>query len=505
VLLAAPVWYATSMLSRKLDRADATYAGGVTLLHIIAATLYARVAGISIVADPQRNTWDWFWQLLPLDALRRDLWRSLWYLHAQPPLYNLYGGLVAKIFFPHHLQVIYGVNVVLGGLVCGMVYLMAAHLLRRRWAAIVWAMVLCLNPPLFLYEAYVLYTLPTAFLVMLTVGCLLWYRQTGRSAALYGFMTAVCLLVLTRSLYHPIIIAVALGLIWLAAPRPKRLRTALICAAIGLVPLGWCLKNSVMFGFFGTSSWQGTGLWRTVAAGYTKEELDERAAVGVIDSMVVNEPVFARPSAYQRYGFTKRSSVGVLSRDDYNNVNFPDIGARYSRNAVRLIRKSPRRYARAVREAYGTFCRPSSRYTHMWPNASKMEYHERFYSEVLQGTVLLTSGSRHYGGVLFFLLPAALVLYPVLFCLGRAGARAALADAVRDDVVMVWCFAIILYTTVVGCLFEIGENMRFKFLVEQPMWLFIGVVATRILLWSGPQRTPQESPKASGPRAQRDR
>jgi 4-amino-4-deoxy-L-arabinose transferase-like glycosyltransferase len=472
------------MLCRRLNRIDAGYAGAVALLHVTVATLYSRLAGISIVADPQRNAWDWFWQLLPLDTLRTDLWRSLWYLHAQPPLYNLYGGLLAKTFYPHHLQALYAVNILLGGLISGMIYLVAAHLTRRRWAATAWAVVLCLNPPLLLYEAYILYTLPSAFLVVLTVSCLLWHRQTGSGAALYCFMAALSLLILTRSLFHPVLILVGLVLIWLVAASTRRVRTVLICAAIGLVPLGWCVKNYAMFGFFGTSSWQGMGLWRTVSVAYSREELRQRVEAGVIDRMVFEQPVFARPSAYEPYGFKKRSNVKVLSRDDYNNVNFPDISAQYGKNAIRLIRTSPRRYAWAVSQAYRTFCRPSSRYTHMEPNAVKMEYHERFYSEVLGGTVVLSTGGRQYGSFLFFLLPAALVLYGVQFWQRRAGTRETLSVATRDDVVMVWCFLIIFYTTVVGCLFEIGENMRFKFLVEQPMWLFIGIVITRTVWWA---------------------
>lgn len=373
---------------RRLERADAFCAGAVALFHLVVSAVYVKIVGISIVADPQRNTWDWLWQLLPLDDLRHDLWRSLWFLHAQPPLYNLYGGILADLFYPHHLQVLHALNVLAGALMS--------------------------------------------------------------------------------------------GLVWLLSPGAKRARTVLVCAAIGLVPLGWCAKNCAQFGFFGTSSWRGMGLWRTVASSYEETDLRHLSEAGVIDRTPVDHPVFTKPSVYEPYGFDKRSAVRVLSRNDCNNVNFPDISALYGRNAVRLMAHGPGRYASAVWRAYRIFCRPSSRYLHLEANGIKMGYHERLYSDVLEGGLIVSAATGDYVTFLVFLIPGTLALYCVQILRRRAEGRVALLEALSHDAVMVWCFVLVLYTAVAGSLFEIGENMRFKFLVEQPMWIFIAVVLVRM-------------------------
>jgi hypothetical protein len=38
-----------------------------------------------------------YWQILPYHLLRDELWTSLWYLHSQPPLFNLLLGLAFQV------------------------------------------------------------------------------------------------------------------------------------------------------------------------------------------------------------------------------------------------------------------------------------------------------------------------------------------------------------------------------------------------------------------------
>ena len=52
---------------------------------------------------------------------------------------------------------------------------------------------------------------------------------------------------------------------------------------------------------------------------------------------------------------------------------------------------------------------------------------------------------------------------------------------IRTDVVMLYMAFIIIYTTLISSLFEIGENERFKFLIEPVFWVFLVVLAWRAL------------------------
>ena len=255
------------MINRRLDRMDFVLAAVIALLHALLAALYVAFFELTILVDSKLSDWDWFMQTLPLDALRRDLWGSLWFLHAQPPLLNLAGGILIQGFYPHHLEALHLFHVLLGALICGLFYLLAAHFVTRRWIAVAWALILAFNPALYLYEAYVLYEVLTAFLVLATLAALLWHWQRQTPAALYAFLLALNLLILTRSVYHIVLLAPALLLVWWLAPAPTRRRVMLTGARICLLRLGGYAKNHVLFDTFGASSWWGIGLWKAASRG----------------------------------------------------------------------------------------------------------------------------------------------------------------------------------------------------------------------------------------------
>lgn len=452
-------------------RRDWMRAGSVAALHLAVACVNIFWFGFTMRVAAPWGAWDWFWQTLPLYHLRTDLWNSLWFLHAQPPLFNLLGGLLAPLY-PYHLEALLALNVGLGSVLAGLVYLLAAHFTPRRNVAWVWASLISLNPALFLYEAYILYALLTAFWVVLTAACVLWHRRTQSDWALYAFVLTLNLLVLTRSAYHLVMLAVALGMVWLWAAPATRWRTVLVCAALCSVSVGWYAKNAVVFGFFGASSWSGSSLWKIASSPYEATTLTALAEAGVIDRMVVENQVFLVPSVYAPYGYQQRSAVAVLARDDYNNLNYPAISAAYGRNALALIQHNPVAYLQAVVTAFGYYCLPSSSYSHLYVNLQNVfdPTHPAWRTvQVLE--TLLTA----------VLLPSALGVYlMVLMRYGAAHGWQVVRAARALDSVALWCFFIITYSVVTTSMLEIGENNRFKFDVEPLIGLFIPFVLIRL-------------------------
>jgi 4-amino-4-deoxy-L-arabinose transferase-like glycosyltransferase len=453
------------------QKSDLILAGFISLLHLSVATIYIRFIGVSIRLDAPWGTWDWFWQNLPLDNLKNDLWHSLWFLHAQPPMFNLLGGILAKLFYPHHLEALHLFNVLLGSLLSGLVYLLAVHFTSRRTIAVVWAFLISQNLSLYLYEAFILYSLLTAFLVVLNLSCILWYQHTKSAAALYCFIGTLNLLILTRGVYHIILIPVALGFVWLIAEKGRRAKIVFLCMVICLVSVFWYAKNYSLFGFFGASSWAGQSLWRIASFGYSEKELQVLSEVGLIDQMVTERTAFLRPSAYETFGFEKRSAIKVLSNNDFNNINIPEVSAMYGKNALRLIRYHPWTYIRSVIQAYLGYCLPSSSYDFLALNFNKIGYPEKSFVYSLQ--FLETA-------ILPVLLPAALLFYLAQIFSDCAQHQWDFSQTLQKDSVLFWCFFMILYSTVVTCMLEIGENNRFKFDVEQLIWLFIPVVLSRV-------------------------
>jgi hypothetical protein len=458
----------------NLYRHCSAWALAAALLHLGAAWWSVSWAGLDILADEARNRWDYFWQLLPIDLLRSNPFLSIWNLHSQPPLYNTVGAVLLRCCGSEQPHCLHALNVIMGALLSGMLYVVALELTRSRAWAVALAFVLALHPALVLYEAYPLYDLMSAFLFTTIVFAVARHARTDRSRWLLAAILALNLLMLTRSFFHLALLALAIPCVGLLA-RERRWRVMVLALMLSLPTFGWYVRSSVKFGFFGASSWSGLNLWRIAASGYSQKRLQALARVGVIDAMAADDSDFRWPRDYRPYGYTQTSDVEALRRDDFNNINLVAVAQVHGRNAVRLIAHDPAHYARNVASAYARFCHPSTEFRHMDANRSRIVLWEDV-AGVLQGRPWMQTERSDLGSFLFFLLPSGLLLV-VAFMLGEGRQR---HDGVvgwfRAHSVLGVATGLIVYTTAVGCLLELGENERFKLIVEQVTWVWVAGV-----------------------------
>jgi len=378
----------------------------ISVLHVIVAMSYKWGAGLSItphsLLGEQSEYWDTFPHALPLESLRGNLVSSIWNLHSQPPMQNIYGGVLAKFFYPHHLEWMHYINIVMGACIPAMVGVIVWRITRNKFGGLLAAVIYALNPSLFLYEAYPTGTLPAAFLVTASIFCLAMFCPDRRIGWLYAFVVFANLLILTASAYHLAILLVVVGFAVMLAGA-KRLRVLVICLLISGVSIGWYSKNYVKFGSFGSGS-----------------------------------PI----------------AIGRMCDD-------------------------PKAYFRNVGRAYQEFCVPSSQYLPVSRNAMKISGHEWVSSRVIQGQWLCeyladetdaTDGVDIFRSLLFFILPLTLLGY-LFSAIWRCGIRSgAWGQMISRDPAVAMAMFLIVYSTAVCCMAELGENMRFKFLVESLLW-----------------------------------
>jgi 4-amino-4-deoxy-L-arabinose transferase-like glycosyltransferase len=471
---------------------SARWAAGLSLLHLLLALLYKHGVGIDIEADPTM-TWDWLWQALPAEALRTDLWRSLWNLHSQPPLFNLYGALLIRLSPAHHLQLMHYANVLLGALLVGMIFTIARRASGSTRAGLAAGLLVALHPGMFLAEAYVLYELLTVFFVTSAIFFLSEVRPGGSAVPAILFVGALACLVLTRSLFHLVLLPIALLFVLLVVDERVRKTVLFGGLLICLIPAGWYAKNLAKFGFFGSSSWYGMNFWNAVSFRYAKSDLMRFVEEGVLDPVaadVVTEHKrsFFRPSAYEKHGFDRRAEELVLSLDDYNNINIPDISRVYFRNALQLVRRDAGHYLGNVGWAYRQYASPPFRDPHHTKNIQRlpMHIHEFLYYRLLEGQWAANRigdrfGGRSLGSFFFLLLPLGLVAYAVLVCRSCGKQPRSWMRHLRVDAAMAFTAILVIYTTVVGCTFEVNENARFRFLVSPILLAFLVVLGSRIV------------------------
>ena len=450
------------------------------------ALLYSLTTELSIF---QFARWGQSFHNLPMADLRHNLLETFLHLHSQPPLFSAYGIALNTIFGESYEGVSYALHVALGIAMCCMAYVMLWQLLGSRSAAFCTAMLLALHPALFLYEAFAHYTLLAAFWALAAGFCLLLYQQRGRNRYLALFALCVTLLILTRSVYHSALLLPALLLISLLARR-KRRRLLLGCILISLLAFGWYGKNLLLYGSFSTSTWLGMSLWRIARADYNAEELVALYHADVLNSRpVIWSTTFLRPS---EYGLdpSAASDIVILSGDNANNLAYIDLNLPYRDNALRLLRHDLGRYLRGALRAFSRYACPSATWENLQKNVDAMPASHHALSNHffhMQGAAQQLGRALGFArdGIgacsnLFFLIPLLSLALP-LYALARCRARwACWRDLLRREALLVYLWAAVAYTALATSLLEIGDNARFKFMSEFPLWILIAVLGYRL-------------------------
>jgi len=131
--------------------------------------------------------------LYATEAMKENLWESLWFGHAQPPIYSLLMHLTGMNgMFVHILWMILGMTA--GYAIFKITLNLTRQGVLSGFAALIW--MIC--PSTILFENLIFYTYPTACMLIFAA----WAIQRGH---LITFSVLCCMICLTRSLFHPFI------------------------------------------------------------------------------------------------------------------------------------------------------------------------------------------------------------------------------------------------------------------------------------------------------------
>ena len=424
-----------------------------------------------------------YWQILPVDLLQREPWTSLWYLHAQPPLFNALLALAFQLGdWPEDI-------LRAGFAVIGISTLMLFFLLLRIWrvpgtAALAATAIVGMNPSFIGYEHWAFYTALEPLLVVAgAVAVTLWDRASGRSAASYAsiFGLSVAALVLTRALFHPLWAAVlAVGVLVMRAKSGRgvgraQLAWALLPCVVGLALM---TKNAAVSGHFATSSWLGMNMSNMAFSAVPASEANALDEQGVITPLhrigpfraiaryrplhLVVEPELPRsmPTGIAALDVERKAS-GV---PNFNHLWYAAVSRVMLRDSLRVVRHSPARAASVFWRALQLFCRPTSDYGGIAANVAKIWPLEEWYRRTF-----FPGGS------------IGLVVATLVFALGYS-VRAAWTAAAGGSAYAfgagpaVYVAVTVLWVTVVGNLAEFGENNRFRFALD-PLIAAVAIAA----------------------------
>jgi hypothetical protein len=414
------------------------------------------------------------WQLLDVRLLRDHLATSVWHLSSQPPLFNLYAGVLVKLptGLRRPVEVACALTLGLAMVVCA--YLLQVELRVPRVAALVVTLVVVVASPAYLlYENWLNYAYPTAAFGTVGAWCLARFLRTGRARFGLGFFGAYAAMVLLNSTYQVewLLVAAVPALVVLR----RRWRTVLAVAAVPvLVVAVWYVKDYVQVGTTTTSSWLGMNLARSILYRAPAGQVAALQHQGRLNA-VASIPPFAGPEVYAPRYVTALPdpvpAVGALHKADgatnFNNPLYARVSSLYLHDDLVWIRAHPHEYADDVLNSLGVwFVGTDQNFTDSinWPaTRAYARAYDRFVEwqpteDPAPGFVVFSRGWHRpawLSGQALAVYALALVGAPVL-----AWRRRRSDPALAGTLAVLWWTTAYAFTT--SSLIEIGENERFR-------------------------------------------
>jgi hypothetical protein len=296
----------------------------------------------------------------------------------------------------------------------------------------------------------------------------------GRGLLVFG---GAAYLVLTRTLFQ-VWWFLAVAAILLAACRGNR-RIVLTAAALPLVLIvAVYAKNWVMFGVPSTSSWTGMGLARVAVVGLPISERRRLVAEGKLHRVSLVKPL-APLAQYEAVGVRPHAKTGIPLLDEASgfeyqrnieNETYIEISREYWSDDLWIIEHRPGSYLRSVGHGLADFFASPSTGWEGDPNEDEIHGYDHWFTRLVYGRL----GPGRIG---FFVVAAYVAALGFGLALTVRRLRPG-ADAI--DTTIAFAVVTILYVTLTGNLAEVGENYRFRLILD-PLVLAMVAVGIRKL------------------------
>ena len=450
----------------------------------LASRLVFLVLGVRFDASPLGE----FWQYLDPRLLEEDLLRSVFYLHSQPPLFNLFLGIVLRLSPVAPATAFHALY-----LVAGWLCLLATFLLMRllgvgRTIAGVIGLILVLRPSFILFESWLMYDVPVTLLVCLAGVALALFTRRGLPIYGHAFFVILFFLCATRSLFHLVYFGAVLALV-AGCFRGRERHTVLKSATVPFVLLILLyLKNLAFFGLPGLSSWLGMNLARIATAAASPQELARLERQGEL-SAIATVPPFSPLELYgdldlptPRYPnvlalATRFKSTGSVN---YNHEAYLAISDRYLADALWIVRHRPGVYFHGVAKAWYNYFKPQTEISHVSANRDRLRAYAAVGAWVLYGRLPYTFD---YGGVGKPIYLFSTLGVPLLTCYALWLAFRSRDAAARP--VLAFMILTVIYVALTGNSLEVWENQRFRFYTDPFFAVFFALAVSRAQAISG--------------------
>jgi hypothetical protein len=449
---------------------------------------------------------DYGWQLIPWDILSARPLQSVWFLHIQPPLWNLTLGGLAKVSPLSDAITLQALQAAFGAVGAACAATIARRCRLGLGASVAVALVATANPEVLRNAFEPTYELATSTLLLAVVVVLArftadpsWRRGPVLLAA------AGTAVVLTRSLYHPLWLAVLLVAALVLARRHLDRRQVLAAVAVPVLLIGgWMAKNQALYGRPTLSSWFGMNLQRAVIPPLDRDDLQRMYDEGEVSDIALIGPF----GAYDLYAPVMPActpdhddpSVATATRttDEFSpNFNFEcylPVFDQAGDDAWAVIRHHPGTFLEgrlwSARVIWAVALGPSQ--SRSWVMRTLDDAYSIARLDYRGGISTTGWGTPIYGSLT---APADFAVSQILLyaAVGAVGIwQIVRVRRRRDDVwatVVVATAFIAAFTFGAGVTFELGEQARFRTMTDPLVWT-VGL-AGALRLWTRRRPLPR--------------
>jgi hypothetical protein len=449
-----------------------------------------------------------YYQFADPELLKRRLLESMYYLHVQPPGWNVYIGIALKLFPRSYAIALQVAQLLMGLAVCWLIYYLMRALGVNRWIAFALAEWFTVSPGVVLFENYLLYEYVVGFLLVAAAASLWRYALCNSFSWLGLFFGLLLALVFFRNIFHLIyVVAIVAALIYLyKGPLYKsRRRHILLASALPLLlVVGLYTKNLIVFGSFSGSTWLGMNMDTITAHQLTASEardLVNRGVISRVSLLDLGSPI----ERYSPYITTPpRTGIPILDNcvtsngaTNFNCLAFVQVARAYTRDGLALLRNYPIVYLRSLRIAWFTYFLPAGDFPFFDLNRPRIRAIDRFWNIAFFGQFedagdrkqlrqLADRGARvslvlHTGIYLLIGLPA-LWIWGVVYLV--RGIRRKTLD--RPSAILIGFLLFnIAYLTSVANFLSSFENNRYRFPLDAFYVVLLGLALQQLKLRYG--------------------
>ncbi len=480
--------------TRLLERKSLIPLLGVLIVFVISRVLYDR-AGILFQGDLSLG----YWHLIDPNLMLTDLWRSVYYLHSQPPLMNLLIGIVFQAFPTAYQEVFHVLYFIIGlSLACG-IYFLGIQLRLEPWLAAIITAWLVVSPGTVLYEHLLAYGYPLAALLTLSGVFLHLFASTGKSIWGALFFCSLAIISLTWGFFHIVWFFFLILIAFILIPERKKMILAALLPF--MIVTGWYSKNLYQAGQFTASSWVGMNLSKIATFRTPEEERKQFVKSGTLSDFALIPP-FRNPLVYLKLlPDTQVTGIPILDEiytslgtRNFHHLVYAEASHNYLMDALRVIYLMPDYYLRSIGQALYIYSHSPSDFDPVVGNRNTLGSFDLWWNRIFYGqwksdeTSIERNSSMSMEYVGWWIV-ASFLATTTCSIVSLWKNRRHLAEP--ENMLVLFMVYNILFVTVVGNLMDIGENNRFRFTVD-PFILILFVSFLRNLRTQFHRHTPDK-------------